>query len=403
MNMFRHAYTNRYIYSEIYMNFLKLIFRNAFRHKLRTLLTLFGIVVAIMAFGLLRTMVDAFYANANAASSTRLVTRNAISLTFSLPISYRNRIKAVDGVTSVGYANWFGGIYQEPKNFFPQFAIDGATYLDLYPEYKLTETERSNFLRDRRGCIVGRKLANSFGFKIGDVIPIKGTIFPGNWNFVVRGIFEGAEEATNTSQMLFHWDYLNETLLKTIARRANFTGVFVVGINSGDRAAEISRAVDAEFRNSIAETLTETEKAFQLGFVSMSDSIVAAIRVVSYVVILIILSVVANTMAMTARERLSEYATLKALGFGPWYVASLILGESLAIAFMGCALGIALTFPMARAVGAAVGTMFPAFTVMPETIKLQIICALVVGVVAALLPARRAATVKIVDGLRSIA
>jgi putative ABC transport system permease protein len=385
------------------MNFLKLIVRNAFRHKLRTGLTVFGIVVAILAFGLLQTVVNAWYAGANAASTTRLVTRHAISLTFSLPISYRNRIKAADGVTSVGYANWFGGIYQEPKNFFPQFAIDGATYLDLYPEYKLSEAERSAFLRDRRGCIVGRKLANTYGFKVGDSIPIKGTIFPGNWEFVVRGIFDGAEEATNTAQLLFHWDYLNETLLKTVPRRANNTGVYIVGISSGDRAAEISRAVDEQFRNSLAETLTETEKAFQLGFVSMSDQIVAAIRVVSFVVILIILAVVANTMAMTARERLSEYATLKALGFGPWYVAGLIFGESLAIAFFGCIIGIALTFPLARGFASATGTMFPVFNVSTETVWMQVACAAVVGIVAAILPSRRAATVKIVDGLRSIA
>lgn len=385
------------------MNFFKLIFRNAFRHKLRTGLTIFGIVVAILAFGLLQTVVTAFYAGANAASSTRLVSRNAISLTFSLPISYRARVKGVDGVTSVGYANWFGGIYQEPKNFFPQFAIDGATYLDLYPEYKLTPAERDAFLRDRRGCIVGRKLADTFGFKIGDVIPIKGTIFPGKWEFVVRGIFEGAEAATNTSQLLFQWDYLNETMLKTVPRRANYTGVYIVGITSGDRAAEISRAVDEQFRNSLAETLTETEKSFQLGFVSMSDQIVAAIRVVSFVVILIILAVVANTMAMTARERLSEYATLKALGFGPGYVAALIFGESLALAFIGCVIGIALTFPMAQAFASAVGTMFPVFAVSNETVQMQILCAIAVGVLAAIVPSRRAATVKIVDGLRSIA
>jgi putative ABC transport system permease protein len=385
------------------MNFLKLILRNAFRHKLRTGLTIFGIVVAILAFGLLQTVVTAFYAGANAASSTRLVARNAISLTFSLPISYRARIKGVDGVTSIGYANWFGGIYQEPKNFFPQFAIDGATYLDLYPEYKLTPAERDAFLRDRRGCIVGRKLADTFGFKIGDVIPIKGTIFPGKWEFVVRGIFEGAEAATNTSQLLFQWDYLNETMLKTVPRRANYTGVYIVGITSGDRAAEISRAVDEQFRNSLAETLTETEKSFQLGFVSMSDQIVAAIRVVSFVVILIILAVVANTMAMTARERLSEYATLKALGFGPGYVAALIFGESLALAFIGCVIGIALTFPMAQAFASAVGTMFPVFAVSNETVQMQILCAIAVGVLAAIVPSRRAATVKIVDGLRSIA
>jgi len=384
------------------MQFLKLVLRNSLRHKLRTGLTVLGLVVAILAFGLLQTVVDAWYAGAESAAPNRLVTRNAISLTFSMPLHYRDKIRGVDGVRTVGAANWFGGIYQDPKNFFPQFAIDPAPYFAMYPEYRVKDGELRAFLRDRKGAVIGRKLATTYGFKLGDTIPLQGTIYPGTWSFTVRAIYDGAEAKTDTSQMFFHWDYVNETVKAKTPRRADQVGVFVVQIDDPARSAEVSRAIDRQFVNSLAETLTETEKAFQLGFVAMTEAIVVAIRIVSFVVIFIILAVMANTMAMTARERLAEYATLKALGFGPGYVARLVFGESVAIAIIGAALGIAATFPVSAAFGAKMGTLFPVFEVSGATVALQIGCALVVGVAAALLPGRRAARVKIVDGLRAI-
>jgi putative ABC transport system permease protein len=384
------------------MQIIKLIIKNALRHKLRTSLTVLGLVVATLSFGLLQTVVGAWYAGVNAASSTRLITRNAISLVFPLPLSYESRIRGIEGVSRVAYANWFGGVYQDPKNFFPQFAISGDRYFDLFPEIVLTDAERSAFARDRKGAIVGRKLAQQYGFEIGDVVPIKGTIFPGQWSFVVRGIYDGRDATTDTSQFFFHWDYLNETMLKTAGQRANQVGIYVVEIGNADNAADISRRLDEQFKNSLAETLTETEKAFQLGFVSMSEAIVVAIRVVSFVVILIIMAVMANTMAMSARERLSEYATLKVLGFGPGFLAALIFGESLLIALAGAGAGIVLLFPVANAFSAQMGTLFPVFEIAPETIALQIASALAVGIIAAIAPTLRSARVNIVEGLRSI-
>jgi len=380
---------------------LKLVLRNAFRHRLRTLLTITGLAIAVLAFGLLRTVVDAWYAGAAAASSGRLITRNAISLAFFLPVSYENRIRAVEGVTRVARSSWFGGIYQEPKNFFPQFAVSPA-YLDLYPEFIISAEERAAWTRDRKGALVGRQLAEQFGFKVGDVLPLRGSIYPGTWEFVVRGIFDGADSSTLTRHMLFHWDYLNETLRKKAPRRADAVGVFVVGIDQPDNAAAVSTRVDQVFRNSLAETLTETEQAFQLGFVAMSDQIIAAIRVVSYVVIVIILAVMANTMAMSARERTSEYATLKALGFGPGFLAALIFGESAAIAAVGAAIGIAAGAPVAAFFKQAAG-IFPIFEISSDTVAMQVACAAVVAIAAAVVPATRAARVRIVEGLRSIA
>jgi len=379
---------------------LKLTLRNAFRHRLRTILTLAGLAVAVLAYGMLQTVVDAWYAGAAASSATRLVTRSSISLAVWLPGSYEPRIRGVEGVKRVARSNWFGGIYQEPKNFFPQFAVSD-NYLDLYPDFVLSDAERAAWLRDRKGALVGRQLADKYGFKVGDVLPIRGTIFPGTWEFVIRGIFDGADSSKVTNHMLFHFDYLNETMRKQ-KRRTDFTGVYIVGIEDIDNAAAIAANIDAEFRNSLAETLTESEQAFQLGFVAMSDQIIAAIRIVSYVVILIILAVMANTMAMSARERTSEYATLKAIGFGPRFLALLILGESVLICALGGALGMALTLP-AAAFFKNVAAIFPIFSVSSGTLLAQAACALAVALAAAVVPAARAARVRIVDGLRAIA
>jgi putative ABC transport system permease protein len=384
------------------MQFLKLVLRNALRHKLRTGLTILGLVVAILSFGLLQTVVGAWYAGAEGAAPTRLVTRNAVSLVFPLPLSYRNQIRAVDGVRSVSYATWFAGIYQDPKNFFPQFAIEPRTYFDMYPEYLVAPREFVGFLRDRKGAVIGRKLANTHHLQVGDVLPLRGTIFPGTWEFTVRAIYDGADAKVDTSQMFFHWEYFNETIKIRSRSRADQVGVYLVDVTTIDRVAEVSRAIDALFKNSLAETLTETERAFQIGFVKQTEALVIAIQIVSYVVIVIILAVMANTMAMTARERLAEHATLKALGFSPAYIGALILGESIAIAVIGAAIGIVLTFPVSDWFAVKVGTLFPVFKVSRETVVLQIVCALGVGVAAAAAPGHRAATVKIVEGLRAI-
>ncbi len=383
------------------MYLIRLILRNALRHRLRTLLTIVGLVVATVAFGLLQTVVDAWYAGANAASSARLVTRHAVSLVFFLPVNYRDKLRRIDGVRAVAAGNWFGGIYKEPKNFFPQFAID-ADYVAMYPEYVLAENQMNDWVRDRKGAVVGRKLAQTYGFRIGDTVTIKGTIFPGNWDFVIRGIYDGREPSTDTSQFFFHWEYLNQTMKATVPRRADLAGWFVLELTDASRAAEVSRSVDALFRNSNAETLTETEKAFQLGFVAMTEAIVVVIRAVSFLVIFIIMAVMANTMAMTARERLSEYATLKALGFGHGFIALLIFGESLAIAAIGGLLGMLATWPIARAFADAMGSLFPVFNVSGETVAMQAAAACLVGLIAALVPSWKAMHVRIVDGLRSV-
>jgi putative ABC transport system permease protein len=383
---------------------IKLVVRNALRHKLRTGLTVAGMVVVISAFGLMQTVVDAWYGGVNAASSDRLVTRHKVSLNFAMPLTHINKIRGVDGVKSVAAANWFGGIYrdQSMNNFFPKFAVDAEPYFAMYPEYVVRENEFRDFLRDRKGALIGRKLANAHGFKVGDVIPVQGDIFPGNWEFVVRGIYEPGQASTDTSALFFHYEYLNESLRQRNLRRSDLVGVFVSSIDDVGRAAEISKAIDLTSENSAAETLTETEKAFQIGFAKQTETIVVIIRYFSYVVIFIIFTIMANVISLTASERMAEYATFKALGFKPLFVANLILAESLVIAVIGAALGIALTFPITAVFGNAVGNLFPIFALSSETIRFQVLWAVVVGIAAGLLPMRRAARVNIVEGLRHI-
>jgi putative ABC transport system permease protein len=377
----------------------KLLLRNAFRHKLRTLLTVFGVAVAVLAFGLLRTVVDAWHAGVSAAAPNRLITRNAISLTFFLPIAYAEKIRAVDGVQALSHMTWFGGVYIDRKNFFANFAVDAKNYLDLYPEFVVPEDEKDAFVRDRKGCVVGRGLARRFGWQVGDEITLQGTIFPGEWPMAVRAIYSGRDRSIDENQLFFHWDYLNERLKATSPRRANYAGIFVIRIPHAGASGAVSAAVDTLFANSLAETLTETERAFQLGFVTMSEAILTAIRMVSFIIIGIIMAVAANTMIMSVRERQHEFAVFKTLGFGAVRLGGLIAGESLVICAAGGAVGIAATFPALRIMSHYVSNVFPVLDITTATLVYDGLAVLAVALVAALFPIRRVVAVPIVEAL----
>jgi putative ABC transport system permease protein len=377
----------------------KLLFRNAFRHKLRALLTVFGVAVAVLAFGLLRTVVDAWYAGVSAAAANRLVIRSSISLTFFLPIAYMEKIRAVDGVKAVSHMTWFGGIYIDRKNFFANFAVEGKPFLDLYPEFIIAGDQKDAFMKDRKGCVVGRGLARRFGWKVGDSITLQGTIFRGDWPMVVRAIYSGRDRTVDENQLFFHWDYLNERLKAAGHRRTNQAGIFIIEIVDPDSASAVAGTIDAIFKNSLAETLTETERAFQLGFVSMSEAILMAIRLVSFLIIGIIMAVAANTMIMSVRERMNEFAVFKTLGFGAARLGGLILGESLVICAAGGALGIAGTFPALRILARYVSNVFPVLDVTATTLSYDVLAVLAVALIAAIFPIRRVITVRIVDAL----
>jgi putative ABC transport system permease protein len=384
------------------MLILKVLFRNAFRNKLRTGLTILGITIAILAFGLLRTLISAWYASVEASSATRLVTRNAVSIIFSLPHFYKDKIQQINGVKTVSYGTWFGGVYGEEKNFFANFAVEPRSFLELYPEFIIPEDQKGNFLKDQKGCVIGKKLAAKFRWKVGDIVTLKGTIFLGNWDFVVRAIYQGRDKDTDESQLFFHWNYLNEISKRVLTLWTDQVGYYMIGVARPEVAGDVAVAIDQIFKNSLAETLTETEKAFQQGFVAMSGAIVMAIQIVSFVVIFIIMAVVANTMAMTTRERIGEYAILKTLGFGGGHITALIFGESLVITIIGCLLGVAATFPGTKIISKELGTYFPVFNIGRETILLNFVAALTIAFVAAIIPTRRAVKIRIADGLRRI-
>ncbi|MFL2656895.1 MAG: ABC transporter permease [Burkholderiaceae bacterium] len=385
------------------MLIFKLIFFNLLRHPIRVVLTIFGLIVATLSYGLLSTVVDAWYAGAEGASNARLIVRSSTSLIFPIPMSHLKRIEKLEGVNKVSWSRWFGGVYKEPKNFFPQFAVDPESYLTIYPEYLVADVQKESFFRDKRSTLIGRKIADEHNLKVGDLMVLDGQIFPGKWEFKVAGIYDGKDSTTDTAQMFFHWGYLNEEIKKrSILRDEESVGVFIVEIKKIADAARISVAIDELFKNSVKETYTETEKAFQLGFVAMTEAIVVAIRLVSYVVILIIMAVMANTMSMTSRERIREYATIRAIGFSPLFLIKIIFMESLFLSIVGGVFGVALTFPAAYIFSSTTGTLFPVFEVSQETVIYQIFLVILTGLVSSLFPSIKASNINITSGLRSI-
>ena len=387
------------------MKLVKIVFKNLFRHRLRTILTMLGIATAVMAFGLIRTIVTAWNAGVEASAANRMITRHSVSFIFPLPLPYRPAIARVPNVAAVSWANWFGGVYGDPndfKNFWPRLAVDPDTWFDLYPEFQVPPDQLAAFRSQRNACIIGRKLAAQHGFKIGDVITMEGDIFPGRWAWEVRGIYAGRDQTVDETQMFFQWNYLYEQVQAREPGRTVDAGWYVLRVQPADAMPAVTAAVDEQFRNSRAPTKTESEKAFQQGFVAMSSAIITSLQVISVVIVGIILLVLANTILMAVRERTREYAVLKTLGFTGRHLVALIFGESLLIAVCGGLVGLALTFPMVAGFGAALPTFFPIINVAPLTIALALGSAVVAGTVAALFPATRVVRTPIVTGLRTV-
>jgi putative ABC transport system permease protein len=385
------------------MFILLLVWKNLLRHKLRSLLTLSGITIAVLAFGILRTVDSAWNAGVAASAADRLVTVHSVSFIYPLPLAYKARIEKIPGVQTVSWANWFSGIYIDESQFFARIAVDPATFFKVYPEFIVSDEAVAELSKQRNGAIIGAVLADKYKLKVGDIMPIEGDIYPGHWEMKVVGIYRGRDEGTDQTQMMFNWEYLNQSLLQTQPTRAGMVGWYIVDIDNAADRARISSEIDALFANSPAETKTQTEKEFQQSFVSMSSAILTAINVVSIVIVGIILLVLSNTMIMTARERFREFAVLKTLGFSAFHLTGLIGGESMLIAGLGSLLGIALTFPLAAVIEKGLPSgWFPVFNVEPATLLWAAVAALVAGVVSAAVPVARTLRTSIVDGLRQV-
>jgi putative ABC transport system permease protein len=379
------------------MKYLPFIFRNLFRKKTRTLLTIGSIAVALFLFGLLVTIETALNAGVDVAGVDRLIVRNKISLIMPLPLSYQERLRQIDHVSEATFASWFGGIYQEPKNFFAQFAIDTDTYRTVFPEYEIPYDQWQDFLADREGAVVGRETADRFDWKVGDRIPLQAPIWGGTWEFNIRAIYEGTEAGHDESLFFFQGKYLEE-------RRPwgeGMVGWYTVKIDDADNAVAVSRTIDERFANSPYETSTETEQAFAAGFAKQIGNIKMLIMSIGAVVLFTLLLVTGNTMAMAVRERVPELGVLKTLGFGDKTVLFLVLAESLMIAAVGGALGIGMAklFTMG---GDPTGGMLPVFYLSTGEMLLGLGIAIFVGLAAGSIPALTAMNLRIVDALRRV-
>lgn len=387
------------------MNVTKLIFKNTWRHALRSVLTILGISLAVCALGFIRTVVTAWNAGVAASAVNRMITHHSVSIIFTLPLAYREQLQKVPGVSEVSFGNWFGGVYKDPNdfnNFFPRIAIDPEAYFDLYPEFIVAPEDLAAFRKERNACIVGAKIAKTHGFKKGDIMTVEGDIYPGRWDFVVRGIYTGREASTDETQMFFQWKYLDEQVARDQPTRTGQVGWYILSVNNPGDLPIVAKQVDALYVNSRASTKTESEREWQQSFVSMSGEILTSLIVCSYVIVGIILLVLTNTIVMATRERIREYAVLKTLGFSAFHVGGLIAGESLFIAMLGGGLGLLLTFPAAGGFAKMFPTWFPIVVVEPATIAIIIGSAFLAGVVAATFPTVRILRMKIVDGLRTI-
>jgi len=380
------------------VKYLPLILRNLLRKKTRTLLTAGSIAVALFLFGLLISIENGLNQGVNVAGANRLVVRNRISLIMFLPLSYQERIRQIPHVEEVTFSTWFGGIYQDRKNFFPQFAIDPETWKAVYPEFLIPDDQWKAFMADREGAVVGRTLAERFGWRVGDRIPLQGTIFPGTWEFNIRAIYDGSRRQDDTSQFWLHWKLLDERFADMAG---GLVGWYVIKVDDPDNAVEVARAVDQRFANSPHETSTETESAFAAGFAKQIGNIRLIILSIGSVVMFTLLLVTGNTMAMAVRERTPELGVLKSLGFSDRGVLALVLAESVVLAAVGGAVGLGL-FKLFTLGGDPTGGMMPIFYFSPESMALGAAIAAAVGVAAGAIPSLTAMRLRIVDALRRV-
>ena len=379
------------------MKFLTLLRANLGRHKRRTILTIASVALALFLFASLRTVVTTLKATAEFGSARRLVATNATGIVFPLPIAYAKRLAAVPGVEKVTWANWFGGQYGDGKRFFANFAVDAKTYLDLYPEMSVPADQKAAFLADRAGALIGSRLVNLFGWKVGQNVTLRGTIFPGDWTFTIRGIYTPTDKAINDDAMMFHFAYLDE---KT--GRKGLTGWYLMQIDHPENAPRIAKAVDDMFRNSSAPTKTGTEQAFNASFATMWGNVSLLMNTIGMAVVFAILLVTANAMMMSARERTRELAVLKTIGFTDRRLFGLVMLEAGIITVTGAVIGLGAAKLLYRATNFNAAGFLPGFDVTPATLLLGGGVALALMLASGIVPAARAARLPVVAALRNV-
>ena len=382
------------------MKFSRLILANLFRKKVRLVLTIGSFAVALFLFAFLAVVKDAFGRGADVAGADRLVIINRTSIINPIPLAYRDKILRIPGVKVITHNNWFGGVYQDEKNLFPQFVIDPENQRQVFPELLVADEQWNAFLKDRQGAIVGARTAERFHWKIGDRIPIKATIAGnGSWEFNIDGIYHGKNPKDDETQFWFQWDYYEEMVPE---RFKGNVGWYVLRVQNPDDSPRVAKAIDSEFANSPYETKTETESAFAAGWVKQFGNIQFLILTIGAVVFFTLLLVTGNTMAISVRERTSELAVLKAIGYSDRKVLFFVLAESLVIALFGGLFGLGLAELLVPGVDKALSGMLPNLVLAPSILAQGLLTALAVGVISGLLPGIGAMRMRVVNALRRV-
>ena len=382
------------------MKYFGLIWHNAWRKKVRTSLTILSVLVAFLLFALLSAIGFAFRSGEDVADAERLIVIHKISLINPLPISYQARIAATPGVADVTHSSWFGGYYQEPRNQFPQFPVDARAYAAMYPEFEMPDEQLEAWAANRSGAVVGRELAEQFGWKLGDRVPIQSTIWPQadggrTWEFEIEGIFENADPRGSTALMLFNYDYFEE------ARQfgKGTVGWYILRVAPGANPVEVAQSIDEQFANSPNETKTSTEAAFAASFAKQFGNIALIVQLILGAVFFTLLLVAGNTMSQSVRERIPELAVLKTVGFSDRSVLAIVLSESILIIAIGGLLGLGIGWAAVQAAAASMGSMLPGVYLPGTSIATAFAIMLGAGILAGVFPAAKAMRLTIVDAL----
>jgi putative ABC transport system permease protein len=383
------------------MRFSRLILANLFRKKIRLLLTVGSFAIALFLFTLLAVVRGAFSRGTELAGADRLVVINRVGLINTMPLAYGEKIRQIKGVKYVTHNNWFGGVYQDEKNFFPQFVIDPENQRHVMTEMRVPDDQWKKFVSDRQGAVAGRNLANRFHWKVGDRIPLQNALYGSTktWEFNLDGIYTNDKEGGDESQFWLQWDYFYENVPDQIKGQA---GWWVLKLDSPDEAVGVGKAIDDGFANSSYETKTETESAFQAGFAKQLGNIQLLITTIGSVVFFTLLLVTGNTMAISIRERTGELAVLKAIGYSDRFVLFFVLAESLVIALIGGLIGLGLAFLAIPVVGAKLNGLLPPLLLSVASLGMGVVLAVAVGLASGLLPGISAMRMRVVEALRRV-
>jgi putative ABC transport system permease protein len=379
------------------MRFLPLVLANLKRHKLRTILTTCSVALALFLFASLRTVVTTLNSGSEISSASRMIVQNATAFVIPLPMSYAQRLKAVPHVQEVTWANWFGGKYGDGKKFFATFAVEPESYFKMYPEIQLAEDQKQAFLKERSAAVIGEGLVRAFGWKVGDNVTLQGTIFPGDWTFTIRGIYHPTLKEYGDDSFMFHYNYLYEREPTRVT-----PGWFIMKIDDPNVAPTVAKTIDDQFRNSNAPTKTGTEKAFAAGFASMWGNVKLLMSTIGMAVVFAILLVTANAMMMSQRERTSEVAVMKTIGFSDRRVFSLVIIEAAIISLTGAVIGLGAATLLPVATGFGEGGFLPGFHVTLGTQLIGAGVALLLTVASGVFPAWQAAKLPVVQALRRV-